>query len=268
MNNSPNDKPLAVVTGASSGIGFELAKELARRGYDLLVAAENVELFDAAGEIQELGAEVTPVQVDLSEYDGVEEFYSRIQAMNRPVDVIAINAGVGVGGDFTRETDLDEELNLIALNVVSTVHLSKRVLKDMVARDSGRVLFTASVASIAPGPFEAVYAASKAFVFSFSEALHNELKDTHITVTALMPGATETNFFHRAGMDDTKIGQEKKDDPAEVAKDGIEALMAGKDRVVAGSFKNKVMVAAGGMAPASAAQMHREQAEPGSGNKR
>jgi short-subunit dehydrogenase len=145
--------------------------------------------------------------------------------------------------------------------VTSAVHLTKRVAKDMVARKQGRILFTSSIAAAAPGPFEAVYAASKAFLFSFSEALRNELQDTGVTVTAFMPGATETNFFQRAGMDDTKVGQSEKDDPAEVAREGVEALLAGKDRVVAGSFKNKLFAAAGRMMPETAAGMHRRQAE-------
>lgn len=259
MSETNNTKALAVVTGASSGIGLELAKEFARRGFDLAIVADSPKIHQAAGEIRALGANVDAVQIDLSTYEGVEQFYSGI---GRPVDAIAINAGVGVGGDFTRQTNLEAELKLIDLNVKSTVHLAKLALKDMLANNRGRVLFTASIASAAPGPFEAVYAASKAFVFSFSEALRNELRDTEITITALMPGATETNFFHRAGMDETKVGQSKKDDPAEVAREGVEALLSDKDRVVAGSFKNKLFAAAGRLAPEAAADMHRKEAEP------
>jgi uncharacterized protein len=175
---------------------------------------------------------------------------------------------LGVSGDFTRQTELDDELNLIHLNVISPVHLAKRVLKDMVARGKGRVLFTSSIAGTMPAPFEAVYGASKAFLSSFAQAIRNELKDTGVTITALMPGATETNFFHRAGMEDTKLGASEKDDPAEVAKDGFEALMAGKDHVVAGSFKNKVQAVAGHALPDPAvANMHRQMSEPGSAKK-
>jgi short-subunit dehydrogenase len=259
MSDTNNTKELAVVTGASSGIGLQLAKEFARRGFDLTIAAEDAGIEKAAAEIRELGANVNPVQVDLRTFEGVEKFYGQI---GRPVDVIAINAGVGVGGDFSRETDLKAELDLIDLNVVSTVHLAKLVLRDMVARNRGRVLFTASVVSIAPGPLEAVYGASKAFVYSFAQALRGELKETEVTVTALMPGATETNFFHRAGMDGTKVGEVEKDDPAEVAREGIEALFSNKDHVVAGSFKNKVLTTVGRFAPETAAEMHRKQAEP------
>jgi uncharacterized protein len=230
-------RPFAVVTGASSGIGYELAKQFAQNGFDLLVTATDSKVDEAAQTFRQAGITVETMQADLATYDGVEKLYSQIEA--RPVDAIAINAGVGVAGEFT-QTDLQEEINLIELNVVSTVHLAKRVIKDMVDRGRGKVLFTSSIASQAPGPFQAVYAASKAFVHSFSEAIRNELKDTGVTVTALMPGATETNFFHRAGLDDTKVGQAKKDDPAEVARMGFEALMDGKDSVLAESLLTKV----------------------------
>jgi len=183
------------------------------------------------------------------------------------VDAIAINAGVGVGGDFARDTDLRDELNLINLNVVSTVHLAKRVVKDMVARGSGRILFTSSIAALMPGSFEAVYAASKAFVQSFAEAIRNELKDTGVTVTALQPGPTETNFFHRADMEDTRAGASKKDDPADVAKQGFDALMAGKDHVIAGSIMTKLQGAMAKVLPETLnAEQHRKLAEPGSAN--
>ncbi|MGI4790059.1 MAG: SDR family NAD(P)-dependent oxidoreductase [Janthinobacterium lividum] len=264
---STNTKPFAVVTGASSGIGLELAKEFARNGFDLLLAAEPGTLNAAAMEIQALGANVETVAGDLAQSNGVDALYDSIKATGRPVDAIAINAGVGVGGDF-RETDLDEEVNLINLNVVSTVHLAKHIVKDMAARGSGRILFTASIASLMPAPFEAVYGASKAFIFSFSEALRNELKDTGVTVTALLPGVTETNFFHRADMDDTAAGQSKKDDPADVARDGFNALMAGKDKVIAGSLKTKAMGLATELTPPTiSAEVHRKMSEPGSGDK-
>lgn len=258
----------AVVTGASSGIGYELAKQFAQNGFDVLVTSTGPNINDTAQELKELGASVETVQADLATYDGVEQLYAAITATGRPVDAIAINAGVGVGGDFTRETDLQDELNMINLNVVSSVHLAKRVLKDMVARNQGRVLFTSSIAALMPGSFEAVYAATKAFLLSFSEALRNELKDTGVTVTALQPGPTETNFFHRADMDDTKAGTDKKDDPADVAKQGFDALMAGKDHIIAGSLKTKIQGAVTKMMPDTvAAEQHRKMAEPGSADK-
>jgi short-subunit dehydrogenase len=265
--NSSTSKPLAVVTGASNGIGYELAKQFARNGFDLVVTATGASIQDAAHTFESLGAQVMPVEADLETYDGVETLYDRIKAIGRPVDAIAINAGVGVGGEFAHQTDLQDELNLINLNVVSTVHLAKRVVKDMAARGQGQILFTSSIAALMPGPFEAVYAASKAFVKSFAEALRNELQDRGVTVTALMPGPTDTNFFHRAGMDNTKAGTSQKDDPALVAKQGFEALMAGKDSVIAGSWKTKIQGMVGSVLPdpASAAQ-HRQLTEPGSAN--
>ena len=267
MNNSLT-QPLAVVTGASSGIGYELAKQFAQNGFDLLVTATGSSINEAAQAFEELGAKVETVQADLATYDGVETLYNKIKATGRPVDAIAINAGVGVGGEFARETDLKEELNLINLNVVSTVHLAKRVVKDMVERGSGRILFTSSIAALMPGPFEAVYAASKAFVHSFSEGLRNELKDTGVTVTALMPGPTDTNFFHRADMDDTKVGASKKDDPAQVAKQGFEALMADKDDVIAGSLQTKLQGNISKVLPETVnAELHRQLSEPGSADK-
>ncbi len=266
--NSSLTRPLAVVTGASNGIGYELAKQFAQNGFDLLVTSTGPSINEAAIAFEKLGAQVETVEADLATYDGVEMLYSKIKATGRSVDAIAINAGVGVGGDFARETDLKDELNLIDLNVVSSVHLAKRVLKDMVDRDQGRILFTSSIAALMPGPFEAVYAASKAFLHSFSEALRNELKDTGVTVTSLMPGPTDTNFFHRAQMDDTKAGTDKKDDPAMVAKQGFEALMAGKDSIVAGSLKTKLMGTVSKVLPDTAnAEGHRQLTEPGSGNK-
>ncbi len=260
-------RPFAVVTGASSGIGYELAKQFAQNGFDLLVVAEDAGITEAARSLEELGVRAAALRADLSTYDGVENLYTAIRATERPVDAIAINAGVGVGGDFARETDLRDELNLINLNVVSTVHLAKRVVKDMVARGSGRILFTSSIAALMPGSFEAVYAGSKAFVHNFAEALRNELKDTGVTVTSLQPGPTETNFFHRAGMDDTRAGTSKKDDPAQVAKQGFEALMDGKDHVIAGSLTTKLQGAMAKVMPDTLnAEMHRKLAEPGSGS--
>ncbi|AFZ30590.1 short-chain dehydrogenase/reductase SDR [Gloeocapsa sp. PCC 7428] len=258
-------RPLAVVTGASNGIGYELAKQFAQNGFDLLVTATGESINEAAQAFEKLGAKVKTVQADLATYDGVEALYSQIKAIGQPVEAIAINAGVGVGGDFARETDLQDELNLINLNVVSSVHLAKRVVKDMVERSKGKILFTSSIAALMPGPFEAVYAASKAFVHSFAEGLRNELKDTGVTVTSLMPGPTDTNFFHRAGMDDTKAGASKKDDPAEVAKQGFEALMAGKDSVIAGSVMTKIQGNVSKVLPDTiAAEQHRQLTEPGS----
>ena len=261
-----SDRQLAVVTGASSGIGFELAKVFAEEGFDLIVAAEDEELEPAARELNQVGGSVQAVRVDLSRPEGVEELYEKITANGRPVDALALNAGIGAGGDFARETSLVKELRLIDLNVRSTVHLCKLVLADMVERDDGHILFTSSVASTMPGAYQAVYNASKSFVQSFAEAIRNELKDTEVTITALMPGPTDTEFFERAEMEDTKIGAGAKDDPAEVARQGYDAMIAGKEKVVGGSMKNKLQTAVAGVIPDSAkAEMHRKMAEPGSG---
>lgn len=261
-------KPLAIVTGASSGIGLELAKQFAQNGFDLLISSEigDARLAPAVRAFTGLGAHVDAVEADLATYDGVETLYEAITLTGRPIEAIAINAGVGVGGDF-RETELAAELRLIDLNVKSTVHLAKRVVPDMTAQKRGRILFTSSIAALMPDPFEAVYGASKSFVFSFAEALRNELAGTGVTVTALQPGPTETDFFHRAGMDDTKVGTDDKDDPALVAKQGFDALMAGKDRIIAGSFKTKAQAAVIAALPEPVkAQIHRGLAEPGSGS--
>jgi short-subunit dehydrogenase len=262
-------KEFAVVTGASSGIGFELARQFAQHGYDLLIAAEDNAIEQAAADLRrDGGTQVIPVRADLATYDGVEQVYAAILQSGREVDAIALNAGRGIGGDFTRETELADELNVIDVNVTSTVHLAKRVLPDMVARGGGQVLFTSSIAATMPGTYQAVYNASKSFVQSFAEALRAELKDTGVTVTSLMPGPTDTNFFHRAEMDDTKVGASKKDDPAVVAKQGFEAMVKDKEKVVAGSWKTKAQGAAGKVMPDSMkAEMHRKMAEPGSAQK-
>jgi short-subunit dehydrogenase len=179
---------------------------------------------------------------------------------------LALNAGIGAGGAFATGTDLQDELKLIHLNVRSTVHLAKHVVADMVARDEGHILFTSSIASTMPGAFQAVYNASKSFVQSFALALRNELKDTNVTITSLMPGPTDTEFFARADMLDTKVGAGDKDDPADVARDGFEAMMAGDERVVSASLSTKLQGRAGRLMPDSAkAALHRRMAEPGSG---
>ncbi len=260
---------LAVVTGASSGIGLELAKQFAQHGYDLLVTAEDDGIEQAAVDLRRDGQnQVIAVRADLATYNGVEEFYAAVLQTGRDVDAIAINAGRGIGGDFVRDTDLDDELNVIAVNVTSTVHLAKRFIPEMVQRQRGRVLITSSIAATQPGPYEAVYAASKAFDQSFAEAIRSELKDSGVTVTSLMPGVTETNFFSRADMDDTRAGSNEKmqDDPAKVAEQGFEALMKGEEKVVAGNLMNKVMAAAGRLTPDSVkAATHKLLSKPGSG---
>ena len=262
---SSTTSPLALVTGASSGIGLALARQLVAHGYDVVVAAEDAELDQAAAELRGSGRQVIPVRVDLSTPEGVTELYAAATDGGRVVDVVVLNAGVGVGGPF-HETELEADLRLVDLNVRSTVHLGKLVVRDMVARGDGKVLVTASIAAKAPGPYHATYAASKAFVHSFAEGIRVELKDLGVTVTSLMPGPTETEFFERADMEDTKVGSADKDDADEVAKDGFEALMAGKDHVVAGSIKNRVQAGVASVTPdAAAASGMQGMTKPGSG---
>jgi short-subunit dehydrogenase len=260
-------RPLAVVTGASSGIGRELAIQFAQAGFDLVVAAEDGRIGPAARPFAEHQVQAVPVQADLATFDGIEALCWAIQATGRAPEALAINAGVGVAGDFARDNDLADELRLIGLNITGAVHLAKRVLPQMIGAGRGGVLFTSSIAATAPGPYHATYAASKAFLLSFAEALRHELRDAGVTVTMLMPGPTDTEFFDRAGMEGTKLREQTaKDDPAEVARQGFVALMAGKDHVVAGSLKNKVQAAASRVLPETAkAKVQAQQTEPGSG---
>jgi short-subunit dehydrogenase len=259
-------RPLAVVTGASSGIGRELAAQFAAHDFDLIIAAEDSDVETVAMGIRDAGTTVDAVQVDLATDGGVDELYGRIGAAGRPVDALALNAGVGAGGSFATDTDLAAELRLIDLNVRSTVHLAKHAIPDMVARGKGRVLFTSSIASTMPGSFQAVYNASKSFVQSFALALREELKDSGVTVTTLMPGPTDTDFFARAGMLDTRVGASgSKDDPADVARDGFEAMMKGSERVVSASVSTKLQGRGSRLLPDRVkAMMHRRMAEPGS----
>ena len=257
------DRNLALVTGASSGIGLELARQFAGHDFDVVVTAEDAELAAAAEQLRLGGTTVQPVQADLRTPAGVESVWAAVQATGRPL-AAALNAGVGQGGPFV-ENELEKELEIIDLNVTSTVRLTKLVLRDMVARNEGRLLITSSIASTMPGSFQAVYNASKSFLQSFAEALVEELRDSAVTVTSLMPGPTETEFFDRAEMQDTRVGAGKKDDPAQVAKQGFEALMAGEDKVVAGSLMTKVQGAANAVLPDRLkSRAHRQMAEPGS----
>ena len=229
---------LAVITGASSGIGYELAKVFAENGYDLLVVAEDIAIIEAALSFRVFGTHVEYAQVDLSDTSKVKTLYDQIKMKGIPVEVIAVNAGVGIGGFFINNS-WEEELNLMKLNVISSVYLTKLILQDMVAQQRGKILITSSIEATTPGAFSAVYSAAEAFLLSFTQAIRYEVKESRVTITSLMPGATDTNFFHRAHMDDTCLGaKDNKDDPAEVARDGFKALMEGKDHVIAGSFAN------------------------------
>jgi short-subunit dehydrogenase len=259
---------LALVTGASSGIGLSLAKELASRGYDLVVCSAGERLPEAAESIRSSGTDVIPVTADLSTHEGIELLWNRVADLGRPLDIACINAGVGVGGQFW-ETDLEEELKMVELNCTGTVQLAKYVVRHMRQLNAGKILFTSSIAGEMVAPREAVYAATKAFVLSFAHSLRYELRETGITVTALQPGPTDTNFFHRAGMDDTKVGSEgkKESQPDDVAKDGIDALFAGKDHVYSHAATTKLEGAVANLVPGSVkASMHEKMAKP-QGNK-
>ena len=257
-------RPLALVTGASSGIGLELARQFAVNGHDLVIAADHGDKLaraeaDIAADAPE--AEITTVVVDLATRQGVETLFETCRATGRPLDVLAANAGAGLAGKFA-ETNLEEELTSIHLNVVNQVHLIKLLLRQMLAQGGGRVLITASLVALSPGPFMAIYAATKAFLRSFGLAIRNELKDDPVTVTVLMPGATATNFWEHANMEDTSIAQGNQDDPADVAKEAYAALMKDSSQVVTGTA-NKMRAAAANLTPDTLlAEINRGQGQP------
>jgi uncharacterized protein len=263
-------KQLALVTGASSGIGLSLAKELASRGYDLVICAESDRVQKATNPLDKSGVEVYAVQENLADREGVFRLWEKVEGLRRPLDIACLNAGVGVGGLFS-DTDLEEELNMVQLNCAGTVQLAKYVVRHMTARKQGRILFTASIAGEMVAPREAVYAATKAFVLSLAHSIRYELRDSGVSVTALQPGPTDTDFFHRAGMDNTEVGSEgkKESSPDEVAKQGVEALLAGKDHVYAASLKTKVEGMVANAIPGNVkAAMHEKMAKPkGAGSK-
>lgn len=252
---------LAIITGASTGIGFELATCAAKDTYDLIVAADEPLIHAAARDFAQYGTQVTAIEVDLSTVDGVDKLLRAADA--RSIDVLVANAGVSTGGAFL-DVGVDQWRHAIDTNIIGTLYLVQTVLRDMVMRGDGRILVTGSIAGYIPGPFNAVYNGTKAFLDNFTDALRNEIKVAEgVTLTTLMPGATDTEFFARAGMLETDVGQdEHKADPADVAKDGWDAMIAGKASVVSG-WKNKVQVTLANVTPASVlAERHRKMAEP------
>ncbi len=264
---SATNRKFAVVTGASTGIGYELARQCIEHDFDLLICAEDAGIHEAARHLGAAGAAVEAVRCDLATYEGCEKLVKAVEQSNRHIDALMLNAGVGVGGPFI-QTDLDDEIRMVGVNSIAVIHLAKRIIPRMVNRGAGRILITASVASTSPAPYLAVYGATKAFVLSFAEALRFELADTGVTVTALQPGATDTEFFERAHMDSTKVADGKKDDPADVAKAGFDAMMAGKDKVIAASLKSKLEGIAGELLPETVkAKMQAGQTRPGTGHK-
>lgn len=240
----PKKEKQVLITGATSGIGLELARLFAKDGYNQVIVARNEEELEAtAEELQAYGISVTIIAKDLFEANAAQEVYDEVKSKGIKIDILVNNAGHGHYGEFVH-TALEMELNIIQLNIVSLVVLTKLFLKDMIDRGEGKILNLSSIASKSPGPWQSVYHATKAFVQSFTEAIRAEVKDSGVSITALLPGATDTDFFNKANMQDSKIVQDKSKlaDPKEVAKDGYEALMSGKDMVISG-LKNKLEVA-------------------------
>lgn len=256
-------RQLAVVTGASTGIGYHLAAICAKNEFDLIVAADEAKIRTVAEEFRSLGARVEAVEADLSTAEGVDQLYAATKAFGQPVDALLANAGRGLGRGFL-DQDLDAAMKVVDTNVSGTIRLVHKIGQDMRTRGEGRILITGSIAGFIPGAFQAVYNGTKAFLNSFSFALRNELKDTGVTVSCLMPGPTETEFFKRGDLLDSDVGQAKKDDAAKVAKDGFDAMMNDEGDVVSG-WKNKMQAALANITPSSMlAEQHRKMAEPGS----
>ena len=263
MTSAP--RPLAVVTGASSGIGLELAAVAAARGFDLVIVADEPAIGEAAPGLAAEGAEVIAVQADLGTAEGVDQLLDRVAHTGRPVEALLANAGIGLGHAFLNQDPTDWR-RVVDTNITGTLLLIQKVGQDMQARGQGRILITGSIAGFMPGAFQAVYNGTKAFLNSFAFALRNELKDRGVSVTCLMPGPTDTEFFARADMLDTQVAQGTKDDARMVAETGFEAMMRGDGDVVSG-WKNKLQSAIANVTPASVlAEQHRRMAEPGSGD--
>ncbi len=264
------NKNYALITGATDGIGYELAKLFAKDHYNLIIVArDKAELEQKADEFRQHGIDVITIAKDLFKREQTLEVCEEIKSRGVQVDVLVNNAGQGAYGLF-KDNELDRELDIIELNIAATVILTKHFVREMVGRNNGRILNLASIASTAPGPWQAVYHGTKAFILSFSEGLRSELKDTDVTVTALLPGATDTDFFNKADMNESKIVQDKDSlsDPADVAKDGYDALMSGKDKIVSG-LKNKMMVGMSHVTPDPAlAEQMKNMQEPDSKNKK
>lgn len=254
---------LAIVTGASSGIGLELARICAEKGIDLIIAADEPEIENAASDLRQMHGAVEAVQADLATEAGVDRLLEAVG--DRDIDYLLANAGCGLGHAFI-DQDWSRVRRVIDTNITGTVYLVQTVARRMASRGVGKILLTGSIAGFLPGTYQAVYNGTKAFIDSFAVAIRHELAETGVEVSVLMPGATETRFFERAGMLDTKVGQAEKDDPADVARDGFEAMMNGDQQVVSG-WKNKLQVAASHVMPAGIlAEQHSKMAKPGSAN--
>ncbi len=231
-------RKLALVTGASSGLGLELAKQFAEHGYDIAMSGSSERIFEAADTIRGLGVDAYPYQADAATYEGVEGFWNFVANLERPLDSAVLNVGIAIGGAFS-DMELEENLRILAINVTGTVHMAKRVVQHMLSNQHGRILIVSSLSATLPTPYETVYGPSKAFGFSFAESLREELRESGITVTALLPGATNTDFHLNAGMATSQIGSSTKNDKTLVAKQGFEALMNDWDHVVGGDEQTK-----------------------------
>jgi short-subunit dehydrogenase len=252
----------AIITGASTGIGFELATLAAKDGYNLLVVADEPSIETAAEALREHGVLVRWVEADLSTLEGVDTLLDA--AGEGKIDLLCANAGRGLGHGFLDQS-VEDWRRVVDTNITGTLYLLQQVLRDMVERDDGKVLITGSIAGFIPGSFQAVYNGSKAFIDSFADAIRNEVKDSKgVTITTLMPGPVDTEFFTRADMLDTSVGASgSKSDPADVARDGWDALMKGEAHIVSG-WKNKVQATLAHVTPAAIlAEQHRKMAEPG-----
>ena len=260
-----SDNKFAIVTGASTGIGLELARLAAQNGYDLLIVADEPQIHDAADSLRANGRQVVGLEADLATIEGVETLLAKV---DRQVDLLCANAGRGLGHGFLDQS-VDDWRRVIDTNITGTLYLLHRALPAMIARDDGKVLITGSIAGFIPGSFQAVYNGSKAFIDSFADALRNEVKDSKgVTITTLMPGPVETEFFERAGMMDTEVGaSDSKSTAVDVAKDGWDAMMAGDAHIVSG-WKNKIQAVVAHVTPAAVlAEQHRKMAEPGTADR-
>ena len=247
-----NKSTYALITGATSGIGYELALLFAKNGYNLIIVSRDLdELQSKAIEFKDCGVDVRTIQADLFDIDSAFDVCEQAEAMEVEIEVLVNDAGQGLYGKF-EETNILRELDMINLNISSLIILTKYFIKKMTARKSGKILNLASIASKAPGPWQSVYHGTKAFVLSFTEAIRQEVQESNVTITALLPGVTDTDFFNKAGMNDSKIVQDKDamSDPKDVAKDGYDALMNNDDKVVSG-FKNKMSATMANLTPDS-----------------
>lgn len=265
----PETRPLAVVTGATAGIGRELARAAAEDGYDVVVSAEDERVGDVARELRGRGVQAHDVRADLATADGCEALVSAVEALGRPVDALLLNAGVGVSGAFVEARSVEDQLRVVELDVGHPVRLAHRLVPAMVARGEGHVLITSSIVATVAAPYQATYSGSKAFLQSFAHGLRHELRDTGVTVTALQPGGTDTEFWDRsdAEQQDTKVTETSFEDPADVAREGFDAMEQGNANVVPGKAMNRVLTTLGALLPdAVTAKVSSRLTQPGSGS--